>query len=214
MGCSWTQSSSSEYIDIHERLLPYQRVLEFFEEVESEYEVLRYCNGANEKGRWIFQIYSIEFINELAGLLNIFQSTRKPRGIVLEVMSGDGKLMQFLKPLVKSEVIATDARKGSYGIAYPKWVKNLDAIEAVSTYRPDVVVMAWEPFYSSVGLEIAETGYPMIWIGDRGHSAVHSGLFEKSYIKMNSKYALGRHDSFVTRQFETDIYLFNWSSAQ
>lgn len=210
MGNSWTQSPSSEYIDVHEKLLPYQRVLEFFEKVEAEYDVLQYCNGANERGRWIFQIYSNEFVNELADVLNNLQSVCNPHGTILEVMSGDGKLTEFLKPLVESKVIATDARKGSYGIAYPKWVENLDAIEAVSTYRPDVVVMAWEPFYSSVGLEIAETGSPLIWIGDRRHSAIYSGLFEKNHIRVNSKYALGRHDSFSARNFETDVYLFNW----
>ena len=210
MGNSWTRSSSSEYIDVHERLLPYQRVLDFFEAIESEYEVLKYCSGNNEKGRWIFQIYSIEFINDLVDLLNDFQSTRNPHGIVLEVMSGDGKLTEFLTPLVKSKMIASDARIGSYGIAYPKWVEILDAIDAVSTYQPDVVVMVWEPFYSSIGLEIADSGSPMIWIGDRRHSAVHSGLFEKDHIRVNSKYALGRHDSFSTRNFETDVYLFNW----
>ncbi|MFW9912643.1 MAG: hypothetical protein ACFFEU_09230 [Candidatus Thorarchaeota archaeon] len=210
MGNDWTRSSSTEYIDVHEKLLPYQLVLEFFYEVESENDVLKYCSGANEKGRLIFQIYSMEFINELADLLNGLQSTHNPHGTVLEVMSGDGKLTEFLKPLIKSEIIATDARIGSYGIAYPKWVENLDAMEAVSTYRPDVVMMAWEPFYSSIGLEIAENGSPMIWIGDRRHSAVHSGLFEKDHIKMNSKYALGRHDSFATRNYETDVYLFNW----
>ncbi|MHA1938895.1 MAG: hypothetical protein ACW97O_11860 [Candidatus Thorarchaeota archaeon] len=210
MGDSWTRSSSSEYIDIHDKLFPYQRVLEFFEEVESEYEVLKYCSGVNERGRWIFQIYSTEFIEEVADLLKGFQMTENPHGTILEVMSGDGKLTEFLKPLVSTKMIATDARIGNYGIAYPKWVENLDAIEALSTYRPDVVVIAWEPFYSSIGLEVVETGTPMMWIGDRRHSAVHSGLFDKDFTRVNSRYALGRRDSFVARQFETDIYLFNW----
>lgn len=210
MGDSWTRSSSSEYIDIHEELHPYQRVLEFFEEVESEYEVLKYCSGANERGRWIFQIYSIEFINEVADLLNRFQTAGNPHGVILEVMSGDGKLTEFLRPLVSTEIIATDARIGNYDIAYPKWVENQDAIEALSTYNPDVVVIGWEPFYSLVGLEIVETGTPTVWIGDRRHSAVHSGLFDNEFTRANSKYALGRRDSFAARQFETDVYLFNW----
>jgi hypothetical protein len=212
MGNSWTRASSSEYIDIHEKLFPYQRVLEFLEEVESEYEVLKYCSGANERGRWIFQIYSIEFIEEVADLLKGFLMAGNPHGTILEAMSGDGKLTEFLKPLVGTKMIATDARIGNYGIAYPKWVENLDAIEALSTYRPDVVVVSWEPFYSSIGMEIVETGTPMMWIGDRRHSAVHSGLFEKDHIRVSSKYALGRRDSFATRQFETDVYLFNWSN--
>jgi hypothetical protein len=210
MGESWTRSSRSEYSDIHEKLFPYQRVLEFFEEVESDYEVLKYCSGANERGRWIFQIYSIEFVNEIADILNGFQIAGNPDGIILEVMSGDGKLTEFLKPLVGAEIIATDARIGNYGIAYPKWVENLNAIEALSTYNPDVVVIGWEPFYSSVGLDIVETGRPTMWIGDRRHSAVHSGLFDNDFTRVNSKYALGRRDSFAARQFETDVYLFNW----
>ena len=210
MGDSWTRTSSSEYIDIHRELFPYKRVLDFFEQVESESDVLKYCNGANEKGRWIFQIYSIEFVNELANLLNDMHKNQNPLGPILEVMSGDGKLSEFLRPLVKTEIISIDARTGNYGIAYPKWVENIEAIDALATYKPDVVVLGWEPFYSSVGLEIVETGTPTMWIGDRRHSAVHSGLFDKNYTKVNSRFALGRHDSFAARQFGTDVYLFNW----
>jgi hypothetical protein len=210
MGDSWTRSSSSEYIDIHDKLLPYKSVLEFFEEIESEFEVLKYCSGANETGRWIFQIYSIEFINELADILDDFQTAENPNGTILEVMSGDGKLTEFLKSLVRTEMIATDARIGNYGIAYPKWVENLDAIESLVKYKPDVVVLSWEPFYSSIGLKIVDTGTPMLWIGDRRHCAVHSGLFDKTHIKVNSSYALGRRDSIAARQFETGVYLFNW----
>ncbi|MFW9966821.1 MAG: hypothetical protein ACFFEA_06665 [Candidatus Thorarchaeota archaeon] len=210
MSDSWTRASSSEYIDIHSELLPYQRVLDFFEKVESEFDVLKYCSGANDGGRWIFQIYSIEFVNELADLLNSYLKSRSPNGTILEVMSGDGRLSEFLKDFTKTNIISTDARIGNYGIAYPKWVENLDAIEALRAYKPNVVILAWEPFYSSVGLDIVETGTPTIWIGDRRHSAVNSSLFDKNYIRKNSRYALGRHDSFAARQFETDVYLFNW----
>ena len=206
MSGSWTQASSSEYIDIHGKLLPYRCVLDFFERVESEFDVLKYCSGANEGGRWIFQIYSVEFVNELADLINGSQID----GIILEVMSGDGKLSEFLRSQIKNNIISTDARIGNYGIAYPKWVEKIDAIEALEKYNPNVVILVWEPYYSSVGLDIVETGTSMVWIGDRRHSAVNSGLFEKNYIRKHSNYALGRHDSFAARQFETDVYLFNW----
>jgi hypothetical protein len=210
MGNSWTRVSSSEYIDIHKELFQYQRVLEFFEEVESDFDLMKYCSGANESGRWIFQIYSMEFLNEIAVLINGIESVQKSHGIVLEAMSGDGKLAEFLRPLINREIIATDARVGDYGIAYPKWVKNMDAIEALATYKPEVVVLSWEPFYSSIGLEIVETGTPTVWIGDRRHSAVHSGLFDRDHVRVNSRYALGRRDSIASRKFETDVYLFNW----
>lgn len=213
MGKGWTRAESSEYIDIHEELLPFELILEFFEQVESEDDVLRYCNGANEGGRWIFQIYSIEFMDQVADLLNEFYIGRNQAGTVLEVMSGDGKLSEFLRPRIRSEIISTDGRIGNYGIAYPKWVENLDAFEALREYEPDIVILSWEPFYSSVGLEIVETGVPTIWIGDRRHSAVHSDLFERSHVRVRSRYALGRHDSFSNHQFETDIYLFNWQSV-
>jgi len=54
------RAKTSQYIDIHGELYPYDKVLSFFETVESEFDVLRYCSGANAAARWIFQVYNRE----------------------------------------------------------------------------------------------------------------------------------------------------------
>ncbi len=210
MGADWARVHSGEYIDIHAELHPYQRVLSFFERIEQEFDVLKYCSGANAGGRWIFQIFSIEFVQQAATHINRAQAISSDMRPVLEVMSGDGKLTEFLKPYLNLSIVATDARLGEYEIEYPKWVEKADAMDSVRRLNPSVVLLCWEPFFSTVGAEIVDTGTPTIWIGDRRNCAVHSDMFERDFIKTENPYALGRKDSFAARQFETDVYLFNW----
>ncbi|MFW9794851.1 MAG: hypothetical protein ACFFEE_11140, partial [Candidatus Thorarchaeota archaeon] len=143
-----------EYLDIHNKLLPYAVVHLFFQGLEKKGDVKSYCNGANVAGRWIFQIFNREFVEELAQILNRALGRRKKKPPVLEVMSGDGRLTEFLQPLIKRQCIATDSKDGRYNIEYPKWVEKLDAIEAVDKYSPSFVIMCWEPYLSLTGIEI------------------------------------------------------------
>ncbi|MCK5265306.1 MAG: hypothetical protein KAR03_06830, partial [Candidatus Thorarchaeota archaeon] len=108
----WMYMSNGEFIDIHKELLPFDQVLEFFKHVEEEGEVKEYCNGANTGGRWIFQIYSREFIELLSNVIEKILKGSKHPGPVLEVMSGDGKLSEFLKPIANKSIITTDAKTG------------------------------------------------------------------------------------------------------
>lgn len=204
------RTATSQYIDIHRELCAYETVLSFFETLETEFDVLRYCSGENAAGRWIFQIYSNEFIQEIATIINGALAILCDSKPILEVMGGDGKLSEFLNAKLSSEIICTDSRQGEYDIVYPKWVLQMSALEAVEHFSPSVVVMSWEPFFSDAGGDIIDTGVPTVWIGDRNHCAVYSEMFNKPHIKMNSEFALGRKDSFSLREFRTDIYLFNW----
>jgi len=204
------RAKTSQYIDIHGELYPYDKVLSFFETVESEFDVLRYCSGANAAARWIFQVYNREFIQELADLINEALAILGDSKPVLEVMGGDGRLSEFLKAQVGSEIICTDSRQGGYDIAYPKWVLQLSALESVERFHPSLVIISWEPFFSTAGQNIVDMGVPTVWIGDREHCAVHSEMFSSPHIRMNSEFALGRKDSFISGEFKTDIYLFNW----
>jgi hypothetical protein len=206
----WMRTSDSDYFDIHEELYPYENVLSFFKVIEADFDVLKYCSGANAAARWIFQIYSREFIQQLAHTLNKAAATFDISSPILEVMGGDGKLSEFLKAQVSYEIICTDSRQGEYDIAYPKWVMRMSALDSVERFDPSVVIMSWEPFFSTVGNDIVDTGVPTVWIGDKDHCAVYSEVFSQPHIKMNSEYALGRKDSFKRRRFGTDIYLFNW----
>jgi len=197
-----------EYIDIHNKLLPYAVVHLFFRGLEQKGDVKAYCNGANAAGRWVFQIFNKEFIDELAQVLNRALGRRKKKPPVLEIMSGDGRLIEFLQPLIKRQCIATDSKDGRYNIGYPKWVEKIDAREAVEKYSPSFVIMCWEPYLSMTGIEIVESRIPTAWIGNP-EKCGHSDIFDHPHIPMESKYALSRHDFFVEKEFKTDIFFFN-----
>lgn len=197
-----------EYTDIHSELHPYAEVLRFFQDLEQNGDVKSYCKGSNIAGRWIFQIFNKEFVEELARVINTAVSSKAKRKPVLEVMSGDGRLTEFLKPLIKRRCIATDSKDGRYNIGYPKWVKTLDAMEAVVKYSPSFIIICWEPYLSMAGIDIVKTGIPTAWIGNPNKCG-HTDIFEQPHIPMQSRYALSRHDYFLAGDFKTDIFFFN-----
>jgi hypothetical protein len=203
-----TPHSNVEDRDIHGSLLPYSEVLEFFEQLERTGDVKSYCNGSNVAGRWIFQIFNREFIEEFAAVLNNALGRRRKNPPVLEIMSGDGRLTEFLQPLVKRCCIATDSKDGRYNIGYPKWVETLDAMDAIAKYSPSFVIMCWEPYLSMTGIEIVKLGIPLAWIGNPKMCG-HTDIFENIHIPFESKFALSRHDFFAAREFKTDIFFFN-----
>jgi hypothetical protein len=206
------QDQFDDDMDIHRDLLSYSDALAFFEQLETDSDVKKYCNGYNQSGRWIFQIYNREFIEELASIVNrSLESQEKNSSPVLEVMCGDGRLTEFLQPFVKRDVIASDARDGRYNIPYPKWVESLDALEAIDKYKPSFIVLSWEPYLSIAGIKVVQKGIPTAWIGNP-EMCGHPNLFQIRHVPVRSSYTLSRHDSFRQRKFKTDIFLFNYNS--
>ncbi|NHI82964.1 MAG: hypothetical protein EAX81_01485 [Candidatus Thorarchaeota archaeon] len=203
----WLNEGNREYIDVHSNLLGYVDVLNFFEEIERDFDVLHYCNGSNAGGRFVFQILNHEFIIDLAQIVN---SKIQKEHILLEVMAGDGSLTRFLKPHIRAEMIATDSKRNVHDIPYPKWIVEYEALDAIDRFRPDAVLLSWEPLLSSTGLAICESGIPLIWIGDPEKCAPHSGIFDNEHKKLGNRFSLGRSDEFAEREFRSDIYLFNW----
>jgi hypothetical protein len=200
--------NQGEYIDVHSKLLPYAVVRLFFKGLERKGDVKSYCNGSNVASRWIFQIFTKEFVEELAEILNRALGRRKKKPPVLEVMSGDGRLTEFLRPLIKRQCIATDSKDGRYNIGYPKWVETLDALEAIKKYSPAFVIMCWEPYLSMTGVDIVKRGIPVAWIGNPVKCG-HTDIFDYPHIPLESKYALSRHDFFLEQEFKSDIFFFN-----
>jgi hypothetical protein len=198
------------FIDIHNELRSYKEVYSFFKRVEIESDVVRYSNGSNAGGRWVYQIYSKEFISDISKIITKIINSIQKEGPILEVMSGDGKLSEFLKQSLDRDIIATDSKTSRDNIEYPKWVERLDAIDAVQNYSPSIILMSWEPFYSDTGVSIVELGIPTLWVGDPSRSAVGTALEEKKHVKMHSEFLLGRNDSFENNEFRTEIRLFNF----
>jgi hypothetical protein len=205
----WIKTSRGEFIDIHRELHLYDDVLTFFKTIEREGDRKRYCNGANAGGRWIYQIYSKEFILMLARVINSLAESSQKGGDVLEVMSGDGQLTSFLRPYIHTNIIATDAKTSRDNIAFPKWVEQIDAVDAVTKYAPAVVLMCWEPYYSDIGVKITDKDIPTVWIGDPTSCAVSSGLDGIEHRVVKSPYLLGRQDNFSEGTFRTVMWVFN-----
>jgi len=208
----WMLDENGVFIDIHGELREYHEVLSFFKRVQVEFDVKEYCNGSNAGGRWIYQIYSQEFINALAVIIHDILASNDNDGPILEVMSGDGKLSEFLRSQVNGQIITTDAKTSRDAIEFPKWIEKIDALEAIDRYKPSVVVMCWEPFYSDVSSEVIKKGFPTIWIGDPSSSAVSTGFSETEHELVKVQYALCRHDDFLTGKHRTITRLFNSSS--
>jgi hypothetical protein len=207
----WMMHPSGEFIDVHEHLMGYQETLTLLQAVEKDFDVRRYCSGNNVGGRWIFQVFNREFVTELAQIIKAVLLRTDKLGPVLEVMAGDGKLTEFLGPLLDRQTIATDSRDGRYDIAYPKWVERMGALEAIAHYNPSIVIVCWEPYLSMAGLDVIKKRIPTLWIGDSQWCG-HQDLFKRRSIKRGSEYALCRHDDFAGSTFRSDIFLFNCRS--
>ncbi len=205
----WMTNGHGVFIDIHDTLRPYEDVTRFFRKVERDFDRRAYCNGSNTRGRWIYQIYSIEFIRNLSNLIERVYVASHSSGPILEVMAGDGLLGRFVEQFSNHRIISTDAKTSRDNIGFPKSVIRLDALSAVTEYDPSVVVMCWEPFYSDVSLEIVAGRKPVIWIGDPLSCAVSSDIHRMDHIAHHSPYLLGRHDNFTNRTFRTVVKIFN-----
>ena len=205
-------TTANEFIDVHAELRDYSQVVELLRTIEEEDSLKKYFNGHNSGARWFFQVYSREFVEELANFINGILHSSGQVGPVVEVMSGDGRLRDFLVPMIDRELIATDARTGRYNIAYPKEVVKIDALTAIDTYNPSVVFCSWEPFLSMTGIEIVNRGVPFIWIGDP-ETCGHPDILNLNPIRADNRFAIGKHDSLSQRDFRTEILIFNCSPS-
>jgi hypothetical protein len=204
----WMIDKNGEFIDLHATLHSYADVIKLLKHIEIEYSIKEYSNGNNAGARWLFQIYSREFIQELASIIEKMLLKIDSSSLILEVMAGDGRLAEFLRPLIAREYIATDAKSKRYNIAYPKWVHKIDAVDAIEKFSPSIVVMSWEPYLSTKSLEIVDDGIPLIWIGNPDRCG-HIDLFDRKYVKLNSTYCVSRHDKIGEERFTTDMFTFN-----
>jgi hypothetical protein len=204
----WTRASNGEFVDVHRELVPYSRALELLETVERDFNVKEYCSGSNAGGRWLFQILNEEFVRELAHMMNAILKETGNEGPILEVMSGDGRLSDFLAQWIERKIIATDAKSERYNIAYPKHIERIDALKAIDRHNPSLVIICWEPQWSTTAIDIVESGVPVIWIGNPDKCG-HPDLFNITHLRRRTRYALSRHDRFAAKEFHTDIFLFN-----
>lgn len=212
------KQDKNSFLDVHETLMSYAEVSEFFKQVEKTYSSgwTMYCRGHNINNRRIYQVFSEEFIDEIAEIINRKLSETGEGNLVLEVMAGDGKLSEFLRPRIKGVLITTDSMEWET-IKYPDFIEELSAEDAINKYNPDIIIMCWEPYGSRLGVNLAKEGRALIWIGEGSGGCC--GGFDYEYendpsgVHCGSKYTLARTDytwGELERNYHTDIILFNF----
>ncbi len=86
--------------------------------------------------RGIYCFYSRELVDALAETI----ASRS----CLEIAAGDGTLTRFLKEK-GANITATDNHGWNKAVKYPEWVVKLDACQALSRHKPEVVICSWPP---------------------------------------------------------------------
>lgn len=212
------KQDKNNIIDIHENLMKYADVFEFFRKIGKEYISgwRMYCCGHNKNNRSIFQVFSEEFINDIASIVNRKLSETGGE-LVLEVMAGDGKLSEFLRPRINGTLITTDSMRWE-SVKYPDFIEELNAEDAINKYNPDIIIMCWEPYMSRLGVKLAKEGRKLLWIGEGSGGCC--GGFDYEYeddpvgIYYGSKFALAMTDYVWSGEIDlgrhTDIILFNF----
>lgn len=86
--------------------------------------------------RGIYCFYSQPLISQLAARIG----GRK----CIEIAAGDGTLTAFLRHQGVN-IDASDDASWAGAVNYPDWVRRMDAIEALKTQSPEVVICSWPP---------------------------------------------------------------------
>jgi hypothetical protein len=121
---------------------------------------------------------------------------------VLEAGAGRGYLAAALAPLLAGHRIgfkAVDTGQGEFESGLPRHpvVESMDALTAVQTFHPDLVVYAWPPPGQSIGPLSASPGvcYVLVLGEPRGGCTGDPGdwqRFRYRYVDLLSRYGLGR----------------------
>ena len=88
------------------------------------------------KSKGVYSLYSKDFVDGVARLLQSRDTH--------EIAAGDGTLTKFLKKS-GANIAASDNNSWTHVVNFGSGVRNLDASEALSIYRPKVVICAWPP---------------------------------------------------------------------
>lgn len=102
---------------------------------------------------------------------------------VLEVCAGSG-LVSALMRKRNCDWVATDKGVGKnnrYKMISNGHVVEMEAMDAVSRFKPDVLFVSWIDYESELDCELAELGLPMILVGERWGGCTGSDKFWEKY---------------------------------
>ena len=153
---------------------------------EQEHDMFSFCD--KEK---IFQLWNLEYICCLTDEI----LERVGKGLVLEVCAGDGQLTHWLKQRGVN-ILATDNFSWGKGpkskfqnqidAIFP--VENMEALEAIDFYKPEMVIVSWISYGSDLDVKILKKQVPyFIVIGEEQHGCTGSVEFWEEYEKLGYK---------------------------
>lgn len=117
----------------------------------------------------IYCFYSKQLIAELCQLIG--------ESKCLEIAAGDGTLTRFLTEL-GADVTATDDHSWHDRVAFPELVKRQDAVAALKTHQPEVVICSWPPSANRFERAVFETRSVQLYIVISTRHEFSSGAWE------------------------------------
>lgn len=114
----------------------------------------------------IYCFYSRRLIREIAGMVGDRRT--------LEIAAGDGTLSRFLAA-EGVDVTATDDRSWSHSIDFPDGVLDEDAVTALRTREPQVVLCSWPPAGNPFEQEVFRTPSVDLYVVIASQHAFASG---------------------------------------
>lgn len=109
-------------------------------------------NGGREL-RHVREVLNAEYIRALGDYfvqrISAYGGTTEHPTVLLEVGSGDGRLVHFLKEYLDTKIpgqftiIATDSGKAAVGTRFP--VEQADYTDALQAHQPTIVISSWMP---------------------------------------------------------------------
>jgi len=114
---------------------------------------------------------------------------------VLEVCAGSGWVTKLMNKRRGCKWTATDkvvGKNNQYEMFSQKWVVEMEAMDAVSRFKPDIIFASWIPYESELDCELGDLGLPMILVGEGWGGCTGSEKFwhkhGKKIIEPNAKF--------------------------
>jgi hypothetical protein len=149
----------------------------------------------------IYCFYSRELIKVLADMI--------AGRTCLEIGAGDGTLTRFLNEQ-GVQLTATDTHGWSAAVQYPQWVVKLGAREALSKYKPEVVISSWPPAQNDFERNVFNTPSVQLYvvIGSRHRFAFGNwkDYLQQEDFELEENKALGT--MLLPPELESAVYLF------
>jgi hypothetical protein len=149
----------------------------------------------------IYCFYSRKLVKQLAKEIG----DRK----ALEIAAGDGTLSRFLEA-EGVDITATDDHSWKHAIDFPDDVRRQDAVTALRTHRPQVVICSWPPAGNSFEHHVFQTESVELYVVIASQHAFASGNWQAYSDQTGFDYSedAGLSRLVLPPELESAVYVF------